>query len=311
MNVFSRRDLLKGSLALCVPALFPGLVFGREGVEQSRRPLVVEVYGPPEAALEILLKELGGIERFVKKGSTVLVKPNMSFPNPPEMATTTDPRLVRALATKCLEAGARRVFVADHPMRSVGLCLDKTGMQAACAGLKGVHLLGASEEGMFEPVQLSGTRELKEVRVLRALFQSDLLINLPRMKSHGATTVSLGTKGNMGLIWDRKSFHGRMDLDQAIADLNTFVRATLTVLDGSRVLTAGGPLGPGPVEDLQCLIGGTDPVAVDAVGVSKAKWYGRGFSPAEVGHLAACHERGLGEIDLDRIDRVSREVPPS
>ncbi len=311
MNRFSRRDLLKGSLAFCVPALFPVQVFGRQDKTDGGRPLVVEVRGSPEAALEPLLRELGGIERFVKKGSTVLLKPNMSFPNPPEMATTTDPRLVRAVATKCLEAGARRVFVADHPMRSVPLCLDRTGMREACAGLKDVHLLGASEEGMFEPVRLSGTRELKEVRVLRALLQSDLLINLPRMKSHGATTVSLGTKGNMGLIWDRKSFHGRMDLDQAIGDLNTFIRAALTILDGSRVLTAGGPLGPGPVEDLGCLIGGTDPVAVDAVGVHRAKWYGRVFSPAEVGHLAACHERGLGEIDLDRIDLVSREVPPS
>lgn len=311
MNRFSRRDLLKGSLALCVPALVPGSVFGRQEKEKGGRPVVVEVHGSPEAALEILLRELGGIERFVKKGSTVLLKPNMSFPNPPENATTTDPKLVRAVATRCLEAGARRVFVADHPMRSVPLCLDKTGMREACAGLKEVHLLGASEEGMFEPVRLSGTRELGEVRVLRALLQSDLLINLPRMKSHGATTVSLGTKGNMGLIWDRKSFHGRMDLDQAIGDLNTFIRAALTILDGSRVLTAGGPLGPGPVENLGCLIGGTDPVAVDAVGVGKAKWYGRVFSPAEVGHLAACHERGLGEIDLDRIDLVSREVPPS
>lgn len=311
MNRFSRRDLLKGSLALCVPALVPVSVFGRQEKAKGGRPVVVEVNGSPEAALEILLRELGGIERFVKKGSTVLLKPNMSFPNPPENATTTDPKLVRAVATKCLEAGARRVFVADHPMRSVSLCLDKTGMREACAGLKEVHLLGASEEGMFEPVRLSGTRELREVRVLRALLQSDLLINLPRMKSHGATTVSLGTKGNMGLIWDRKSFHGRMDLDQAIGDLNTFIRAALTILDGSRVLTAGGPLGPGPVENLGCLIGGTDPVAVDAVGVGKAKWYGRVFSPAEVGHLAACYERGLGEIDLDRIDLVSREVPPS
>lgn len=311
MKRFSRRDLLKGSLALCVPAVLPVAVFRRQAKAESARPLVVEVYGPPEAAVEILLRELGGIERFVKKGSVVLIKPNTSFPNPPEMATTTDPRLVRALATKCLEAGAKRVFVADHPMRSVPLCLDKTGMREACAGLKDVYLLGASEEGMFQPIALAGTRELKEVKVLRALLQADLLINVPRMKSHGATTVSLGTKGNMGLIWDRKIFHGRLDLDQAIGDLNTFIRATLTILDGSRVLTAGGPIGPGPVEDLGCLIGGTDPVAVDAFGVSKVKWYGRVFTPMEVGHLVACHERGLGEIDLDRIDLVSRKVPAS
>jgi uncharacterized protein (DUF362 family) len=124
------------------------------------------------------------------------------------------------------------------------------------------------------------------------------------MKSHAATTVSLGTKGNMGLIWDRASFHGSMDLNEAIGDLNTFLRADLTILDGSRVLTAGGPLGPGTVEELHCLIGGTDPVAVDSVGVQKAAWYGSRVRPDQVAHLVACHRRGVGEIDPDRMEIV-------
>jgi uncharacterized protein (DUF362 family) len=114
----------------------------------------------------------------------------------------------------------------------------------------------------------------------------------------------------MGLIWDRASFHGSMDLDQAIGDLNTRVRADLTILDGSRVLTAGGPLGPGPVEDLHCLIGGTDPVAVDAVGVQKTAWYGNRVRPDQVAHLVACHKRGVGEIDLDRMDVVALRAYP-
>jgi len=138
--------------------------------------------------------------------------------------------------------------------------------------------------------------------VLRAALDADVKINLPRMKSHAATTVSLGTKGNMGLIWDRAVFHGRMDLNEAIGDLNTLVRADLTILDGSTVLTAGGPLGPGPVEELRCLIGGTDPVAVDAVGVEQTAWYGNRVRPDQVAHLAACYRRGLGEIDPNRMD---------
>jgi len=102
---------------------------------------------------------------------------------------------------------------------------------------------------------------------------------------------------------------GRMDLNEAIGDLNTRIRADLTILDGSRVLTAGGPLGPGPVEELGCLIGGTDPVAVDAYGVQRVRWYDRPIQALEVPHLVACHERGIGEIDLDRIDVVSRKAP--
>lgn len=309
MKTISRRKFLQGALAVSLSTGLPSASRSSVPGSSETRPRVVEAQGSVEHALDILLQELGGIERFVKRGNTVLIKPNMSFPNSPEKATTTDPGLVRAMIVRCLRAGAGRILVADHPMRPAGLCIEETGMRVACDGFREVHLLAASQEGMFQEVSLSGTRDLRQIKILRALLQSDVLINLPRMKSHGATTVSLGTKGNMGLIWDRASFHGRMDLDRAIGELNTRIRADLTILDGSRVLTAGGPLGPGPVEELGCLIGGTDPVAVDAYGVQRVRWYDRPIQALEVRHLVACHERGIGEIDLDRIDVVSRKAP--
>jgi len=269
---------------------------------------VVRVTGPVETSLELLLGSLGGMKRFVRPGNTVLLKPNMSFPNPPEQATTTDPRLVRGMIRHCLAAGAKKVLVADHPMRAVRLCLEMTGMKKACGGFPGVHLIGADREGMYREVNLKNTNHLRRTKVLRAVLDADVTINLPRMKSHAATTVSLGTKGNMGLIWDRASFHGSMDLNEAIGDLNTLLRADLTILDGTSVLTAGGPLGPGPVEELKCLIGGTDPVAVDAVGVLQTDWYGKRVRPEQVAHLAACARRGVGEIDPDRMDLVVHEA---
>jgi uncharacterized protein (DUF362 family) len=308
MRRISRRTLLKGAMAACLPAAFPSVVLSRQQDGAGKRARVVEVQGPIESSLEVLLEELGGIGRFVKPGDTVLVKPNMSFPNPPEQATTTDPRLVREMIRHCLEADARRVLVADHPMRSVELCLQMTGMKDACNGVGGVYLIGASQEGMFKGATLSEAKELRSVKVLRAALDANVQINLPRMKSHGATTVSLGTKGNMGLIWDRSVFHSRLNINEAIADLNTLIRAELTILDGSRVLKAGGPLGPGPIEELACLIGGTDPVAVDAFGVQRIDWYGKRVAPEQVPHLVACHERGIGEIDLDRMDIVSRKA---
>ena len=311
MKAVSRRTLLKGALASCLPLTFPSVLLSQGRNETGERPRVVQVQGPIEASLEVLLEELGGVGRFVKSGDMVLIKPNMSFPNPSEQATTTDPGLVRAMARHCLRAGAKRVLVADHPMRAVKLCLEMTGMREALSDLSSVYLIGASQEGMFHRVALSRTKELQAVKVLRAALDADVQINLPRMKSHGATIVSLGTKGNMGLIWDRAIFHARLDLNEAIGDLNTLIRADLTILDGSRALTAGGPLGPGPVEELCCLIGGADPVAVDAFGVQRVDWYGKQIAPEQIPHLVACHKRGIGEIDLDRVDIVSRKVPAS
>jgi hypothetical protein len=65
------------------------------------------------------------------------------------------------------------------------------------------------------------------------------------------------------------------------------------------------------VEELGCLIGGADPVAVDAFGVQRVAWYGKRIAPEQVPHLVACHERGVGEIDLDRVDIVLRKAPAS
>jgi len=307
--VISRRRFLEATLALPLAAGLPFWVWVRPARATGARPLVVEAQGEPEPALKLLLEALGGMGRFVKPGARVLIKPNMSFPSPPPQASTTNPKLVAAVIRQCLEAGAREVLVADHPMRSGRLCLEWTGMKEACGGFREVHLLAADREEMYQEVALSGTRVLKSVKILRAALKADVLINLPQMKSHSATTVSLGTKGNMGLIWDRACFHGQLDLNEAIGDLNTRIRAQLTILDGSRVLTAGGPLGPGPVEETRCLIGGTDPVAVDACGVQRVSWYGRVTRPDEIAHLAACGKRGIGEIDPERVELTVRKTP--
>ena len=311
MNEISRRDflgtILRGSLAFCIPS-HSRAEERRLKADGFTRSRVVEVEGPVEESLKIIVNELGGIERFIRPGDTVLIKPNMSFPNPPERATTTDPEVVRAMIDLSLGAGARRIFVVDHPMRSSRLCLKRTGMDDVCKKYKNVHLIGAVKENLYKDVSIPNTKELKKTKIIRPFLLADVIINIPRMKSHSATVVSLGTKGNMGLIWDRRSFHVRLDLDEAIADLNTFIQADLTILDGTRVLTSGGPLGPGMVKPLNCLIGGTDPLAVDAYGAERVKWYGRTFKSWQIPHLVACHKRGIGEIDLDRIEVVRRKV---
>jgi uncharacterized protein (DUF362 family) len=106
----------------------------------------------------------------------------------------------------------------------------------------------------------------------------------------------------MGLIWDRESFHSQFDISQGIADLATVIRPRLTVLDASRALASGGPAGPGDVKKLNLVVAGVDPVAVDAYGVGIVPWYGKSFKGRQVEHLLAAHQRGLGKIDVDRMN---------
>jgi uncharacterized protein (DUF362 family) len=289
----SRRHFLKtASLGLAV-----GLAWKPQFLAARENPRLVVISGDPAAAARKALESLGGISRFVKKGNRVVLKPNMSFANPPEWGSTTHPQVVAAVAQACMEAGADRVVVIDHTLRKAELCLKRSGIEEACKPLKGVHVFAVEDRKFFREIKVPRGKEMDRVEVAAEVLESDVLINLPQAKSHSATGVSLGIKNLMGLIWDRWSFHSRYNINEALADLATVIRPQLTLLDASRALVAGGPGGPGEVKKPNMIIGGLDPVAVDAYGVSIVPWYGQNFKGRQVEHLLACYQRGLGQVD--------------
>lgn len=253
--------------------------------------------GAQVPAVKAVVETLGGMGRFVKQGDKVVLKPNMSFPNPPEWGSTTDPGVVRAVAQLCLDAGAGRVVVIDQPLRRPAVCLRRSGIEAVLDGMERVSVYAISEQKFYRKVSVPEGKQLKEVEIARDALDADTLISLPVAKSHNATGVSFGLKGMMGLIWDREYFHQFVDLNQAIADLATVLRPALTIVDATRALTTAGPNGPGKVVTLDTIIAATDPVAADSYTVPLAKWYGQEFTGANVKYIKAAAAMGLGEID--------------
>ncbi len=267
---------------------------------------LVVISGSPAAATKKALETMGGISRFVKKGQRVVLKPNMSFANPPDRASTTHPAVVVTVARACLEAGAQRVMVLDYPLRKGELCLERSGMLDAFQSLKGVHVLALEERKFYREIKVPRGKIFDRVEVMKEVLESDVLISIPQAKSHSATGVSLGLKGLMGVIWDRYSFHSKYDIDQAIADLATVIKPQLTILDATRALVSGGPGGPGEVAKPNLIIAGTDPVAVDSYAVGVSPWYGQNFKGRQVKHLLAAQQRGLGKIDVEQL-RILKE----
>lgn len=259
------------------------------------------ISGEPAAATKKALETLGGISRFVKKGHRVILKPNMSFARTPDFGATTHPLVVATVAEACIRAGANRVVILDHTLHRAELCLERTGIREACKSISGAHVIAFQERKFFKEIKIPQGKVLDRVEVIQEVLESDLLINLPVAKSHSATGVSLGIKGLMGLIWDRESFHSRLNINQALGDLATVIKPQLTILDATRALTSGGPGGPGEVKKLNLIIAGTDPVAVDSYGVTIAPWYGQNFKGRQVEHLLIAHQRGLGKIDTDML----------
>ena len=163
------------------------------------------------------------------------------------------------------------------------------------------HLFAINSRSFFKEIPLPQGKELKKTEVARDILEADVFINLPSAKSHSQAGVSLGLKNLMGLIWDRNFLHSYIDLNQAIADLASFIRPNLTVLDASKALLTAGPGGPGRVEVLNTIVAGVDPVAVDSYAVRLARWYGQSFRGSDVKHIMAAYNLGLGEIEPERL----------
>lgn len=292
----SRRQFLKATAAGVTIGLagYPDFLTAAEEAD------LAVISGEPAAATRKALEALGGIGRFVKKGQRVVIKPNMSFAKTPDFAATTHPLVVVAVAQACLEAGAREVLVLDHTLQRAELCLERTGIRDACRNMPGVHVLALQDRKFFQEIRVPQGKVLDRVEVIKDILDS-VLISVPVAKSHSATGVSLGLKGLMGLIWDRDSFHSQFNINQGIADLATVIRPQLTILDATRAMASGGPGGPGDVKKPNLIVAGADPVAVDSYGVGVVPWYGRNFKGRQVEHLLIAHQRGLGQIDVEKL----------
>jgi uncharacterized protein (DUF362 family) len=279
----------------------------------ASRPSLVLARGPGvrqdlDRALARLLAPLGGMAAFVRSGQSVVLKPNLGFPNAPEVRATTSPWLTVAVVRAVQACGARRILIADYPCRAGDEILTTNRYAEALKGLP-VEVLIASEEAQFADVAVPRGRALKRTKVLRAVLEADVHIALPVAKSHGGARFTGVLKGAMGVIWDRRCFHGDLDLDQAIADLATAVRPHLSILEGIEIMADGGPKGPGTLLAADSLVAGTDPVAVDAAGVKLVPLFGKRMAPRQIGHLALAVELGVGRLEPPAAELLTLELP--
>lgn len=303
-NDFSRRNFLKGvaMTALAGAPVVNALAQTTETLSKS------EVYVGKGSASEIIpkiIEKMGGMGRFVKQGARVMIKPNMSFANPPEWATTTSPEAVAVLAELCIKAGAKRVIVCDNTLRDGDICKEKSGIAAALKSLKGVVIFTPQQENMFIEKTSDKAKYLTKTAVVKEMLNCNTLISLPCAKSHAAGGVSLNIKGLMGLIYDRGTFHRDMDINMGIAEQLYYIKPDLCLVDATRALIDNGPAGPGTVSQLKTFIAGTDAVATDSFATTLAPWYGRQFEGKNVLYLKHAAALGFGNVESAGIKEIA------
>ena len=234
---------------------------------------------------------LGGMGRFVSKGDVVWVKPNIGWDRRPEQAATTNPDVVAAIVEMCYQAGSRRVFVSDNPCNEAQRTFPRSGIQQAAekAGAQSYFL----DERKYKKMAING-RLIKEWEIYTEAIEANRFINVPIVKHHSLCRATLGMKNLMGIIGGpRNRFH--QDIDKTLADLASFIKPTLVVMDAVRILTGNGPVG-GSMSDVRradTVIASVDQVAVDAYGASLL-----GHKPQEIGYIAEAAARGMGRIDF-------------
>ena len=240
------------------------------------------------------LSSLGGATRFISRGDVVVVKPNIGWDRTPKLAACTNPEVVRTLVELCFDAGAKEVKVMDNPCNPARRTYVRSGISAA-AKEAGAKVLFPNPHRL-KKMALKG-EWLKEWEVYTDFVEADKIINVPIAKTHSLSRLTMGMKNWLGALGgNRSQLHQK--IDQAMIDLAAFFKPCLTVLDGYRILIRNGPQG-GRVSDTKLyktVVAGVDYVAVDAAGATFFD-----LRPQELPYLRVAHQKGFGEIDLEKL----------
>ena len=252
--------------------------------------------GEPDAMFDEAIKAFGGMSKFVKKGQTVVVKPNIGWDVEPERAGNTNPLLVSRIIKHCFDAGAKDVYVFDHTCDNWNKCYSNSGIERAVKDAKGKIVSGESES-YYQDVTVKQGKKLKKAKVHELILESDVFINVPILKNHSSADVTIGMKNLMGNVWDRGYWHSN-DLHQCIADFASYRKPDLTVVDAYYVMKKNGPRGVSKddVVTMKSQIISTDIVAADA---AAAKLFG--VDPAKIDHIRIADEMKIGTMNLDKL----------
>jgi uncharacterized protein (DUF362 family)/Pyruvate/2-oxoacid:ferredoxin oxidoreductase delta subunit len=260
-----------------------------------------------EGALQKVLEPLGGIARFVRPGDTVLLKPNLLSARAPEKRVTTDPAVVRAVAGLVKEAGGR-VRIGDSPgIEPFERVAAKTGMKEIAREL-GIDLVELSRP---RRVSLEGDSIFRNLEIASQVLDADVVINLPKLKTHTQMLMTLGVKNLFGTIvaqrkteWHYMTGLNRNTFASLLLHVYQAVRPAVTILDGIWGMDGEGPGNGNPCR-LNLMAAARDAVALDT---TICRVLGIPLETFPLYRMAKAG--GIGETNPDRI-KIEGDFPES
>ena len=244
---------------------------------------------------------IGGFSKFVKKGSSVLVKPNL-VGGDPVPGTMTDIKVVKAVCDLAHEAGASKVMVGDscHVGGDTTAYAENMGYFDILKGTPYEFI--DLKKGETKTLEVNGD-VIDELKVWKILDEIDTIINVPVMKTHMHVKVTLATKNVKGLLHDlsKRKMH-EAGIEDALVDLAKVLRGDLNIIDGI-VGSEGRAPSWGDPKPMGLILAGADPIALDVV-TSEIMC----IDPKEIQYLNRAGQEGIGVADLEQIKVLGEKI---
>jgi uncharacterized protein (DUF362 family)/Pyruvate/2-oxoacid:ferredoxin oxidoreductase delta subunit len=239
---------------------------------------------------------IGGIQTFVKKGQRVLLKPNLLYGKPPEKAVTTHPSIVKGMIQIVQEAGGLPFIGDSASVGSLKSTAEKAGIKAVADAMK------CPLVEFVKPVlpPHGGGKIFKQLEIDQVALGADVIINLPKFKTHSLTLLTLGVKNLFGCIpgprkaqWHLKAGENRETFAQILVDLYQIIRPSLTLLDGIVGMEGNGPNSGRPIP-LGLILASMDSLSLDQIVCDLL-----GIPRDALLTNRVAFERGMGKDEID------------
>ena len=252
-----------------------------------------------ERAVRSSIEDLGGIDKFVRKGVKVLVKPNLLMAKDVQKAVTTHPEIVRAVLATLADAGAETVL-ADSPALGAARSVARKAGILDVAEKFGVEVMTLSEPCRADSPE---TCTYKMLELSKEALEAEVIVNLPKVKTHGAMTLTAGVKNLFGCVvgraktqWHLKAGRDAIAFATMLVDIYATLKPALTVADAVIGMEGNGP-GNGTPRKFGWIASSSDAVALDRVAAEIMR------IPVDLVYIMeAARRAGVGETEIDRID---------
>ena len=256
-------------------------------------PKVAIVKGTKPVDVTVKALRMINVDEVLSEEKPILVKPNYIDASHPSTGITTDSRVIEGVVKFLKNRGVKKIVIGEGSGFADTFKAFKVAGVDEVAKRWDVGLVDLNEDEFVE-VNPPSPLALKRVKIAKTALESTI-ISVPKLKPHRMTDVTLSIKNMMGVISPKGSMHRR--LNKNIVDLASIVKPSIAVVDGI-VAGEGHETSVNPVE-MNLVIAGTDPVAVDAVGAAVM-----GINPKNVKHLRLAERKGLGTCNLEQIEIV-------